>query len=217
MMDTALFSPLLFPTQPPPPVLPLSGNLDAVCNVCCSRRLKLNEWYNQRCWDYRGQNWCYLSNDVLFCGSEATNRREKWSPHSVWFYSLSGERQIEQQWCGSRGCKWLNNFPRFRRSFVFSTVFLRGFAWELKCYLSLDSAHNRSISQLSTHLQRWDRLHPVPTPLIGSAQKRVRGKLMTPAMDASSWKPKLRPSRGWACGNKCVLLFDSAGCARVRH
>lgn len=83
------FSPLLSP------VLPLSGNLDAVCNVCCSRRLKLNEWYNQRCWDYCGQNWCYLSNDVLFCGSEATNRREKWSQLSVWFYSLSGERQIE--------------------------------------------------------------------------------------------------------------------------
>lgn len=83
------FSPLLST------VLPLFGNVDAVCNVCCSRWLKLNEWYNQRCWDYRGQNWCYLSNDVLFCGSEATNRKEKWSQHSVWFYSLSGERQIE--------------------------------------------------------------------------------------------------------------------------
>lgn len=82
------FSPLFL-------VLLLSDNLDAVCNVCCSRRLKLNEWYNQRCWDYREQNWCYLSNDVLFCGSEATNRREKWLPHSLWFYSLSSDRQIE--------------------------------------------------------------------------------------------------------------------------
>lgn len=76
-------------------VLPLPCNVDALCNVCCCRWLKWNEWYNQRCWDYRGQNWCYLSNDVLFCGSEATNRREKWLQHSVWFYSLSGERQIE--------------------------------------------------------------------------------------------------------------------------
>lgn len=107
------------------PVLPLSGNLDAVCNVCCCRRLKLNEWYNQWRWDYRGQNWCYLSNDVLFCGSKATKRREKWLQCSVWFYSLSGERQIEYQWCASRGCKWLNNFPRFQHSFIFSTVFCR--------------------------------------------------------------------------------------------
>lgn len=71
VMDTTFLS--LFS----PPVLPLTDNLDAVCNVCCSRWLKLNEWYNQSCWDYRGRNWCYLSNDVLFCGSKATNRKER--------------------------------------------------------------------------------------------------------------------------------------------
>lgn len=35
---------------------------------------------------------------------------------------------------------------------------------------------------------------PVSTALIGSAQKRVIGTLMTPAIDASSSKPKLRLS-----------------------
>lgn len=40
---------------------------------------------------------------VLFYGSEATNQGEKCLCRSVWFYSLSGERQIEYQWCASKG------------------------------------------------------------------------------------------------------------------
>lgn len=118
MMDTALFSPLLFPY-----CLSLVILMQCVMFAIASSR----NWMSDTT---RGAGITGCRIDAicpLMCYFVEVRQQtgERNCRSTVWFYSLSGERQIEYQWCASRGCKWLNNFPRFHHSFIFSTVFCR--------------------------------------------------------------------------------------------
>lgn len=101
----------------------------------------------------------------------------------------------------------MNNFPRFQHSFIFSTVLCGASRGSLNgIYPS--SLLTIATSASSAHIFRGEAGCVHAIPLIGAAQKKVRGKLMTPATDASFWEPKLRLRIAGLVGIK-VCCFET--------
>lgn len=118
------------------------------------------------------------------------------------------QKTNRKTWCVSRVFRCLKCF--FRHLSIFPFLFFRNLNGIYPSGLLTVAA-----SATPAAMFKGEAGYIQSIPLIGSAQNRVRGKLMTAATDASSSMPSLKLSKGLACGNNSVLLWDSGGWDQV--